>query len=89
MQLAKAPVVACLCRVAVRPTCQRAPPAQKPPRYTKSTLPSKVCQVCGRPFEWRKKWASVWADVKYCSERCRRQRSKGGGNVESTEAAGS
>jgi len=23
---------------------------------------------------WRKKWAKVWDEVKYCSERCRRQR---------------
>ena len=23
---------------------------------------------------WRKKWASVWEGVKYCSERCRRRR---------------
>ncbi|MEL6445202.1 MAG: DUF2256 domain-containing protein [Bacteroidota bacterium] len=47
------------------------------PRYTKSTLPSKTCAVCGRPFDWRKKWADVWDEVKYCSERCRRNRNKG------------
>jgi len=23
---------------------------------------------------WRKKWAKVWQEVKYCSERCRRHR---------------
>ncbi|MEM8601910.1 MAG: DUF2256 domain-containing protein, partial [Bacteroidota bacterium] len=46
----------------------------RPPRYTKSTLPSKTCAVCGRPFDWRKKWADVWDEVKYCSERCRRNR---------------
>jgi hypothetical protein len=28
-------------------------------RYTKSNLPSKDCEVCGRPFEWRKKWEKV------------------------------
>lgn len=39
----------------------------------KENLPQKVCLVCGLPFTWRKKWAKVWADVKYCSERCRRQ----------------
>jgi hypothetical protein len=32
--------------------------------YTKSNLPSKVCETCGRPFEWRKKWEKVWDDVK-------------------------
>ncbi|HQU81023.1 MAG TPA: DUF2256 domain-containing protein [Azonexus sp.] len=40
----------------------------------KSDLPSKTCICCGRPYFWRKKWAAVWAEVKYCSERCRRNR---------------
>ena len=35
----------------------------------------RVCARCGRPFAWRKKWARVWDRVKYCSERCRRERS--------------
>ncbi len=37
----------------------------------KSDLPRKTCVVCGRPFTWRKKWEKVWAEVKYCSDRCR------------------
>ncbi|TCJ19671.1 DUF2256 domain-containing protein [Flaviaesturariibacter flavus] len=37
----------------------------------KSDLPVKTCVACGRPFTWRKKWEKVWAEVKYCSERCR------------------
>jgi hypothetical protein len=37
----------------------------------KSDLPQKICVTCGRPFTWRKKWAKVWDDVKYCSDRCR------------------
>ena len=37
----------------------------------KSLLPSKTCVVCGRPFNWRKRWARCWAEVRYCSERCR------------------
>ncbi|MCM2680986.1 DUF2256 domain-containing protein [Echinimonas agarilytica] len=41
----------------------------------KSNLPSKVCCVCQRPFNWRKKWKRVWSEVKYCSQRCRRNRS--------------
>ena len=45
----------------------------KPRRYTKETLPQKVCRACGRPFAWRKKWARDWADVKYCSDRCGRR----------------
>lgn len=40
-------------------------------RYTKSTLPQKVCAACGRPFAWRKKWARDWDQVKTCSERCK------------------
>jgi hypothetical protein len=37
----------------------------------KSDLPTKVCATCGRPFAWRKKWERDWANVKYCSDRCR------------------
>ncbi|MFG6466900.1 DUF2256 domain-containing protein [Roseateles sp. BYS87W] len=40
----------------------------------KSYLPSKPCQACGRPMAWRKAWAKNWDEVKYCSERCRRDR---------------
>lgn len=40
----------------------------------KADLPQKTCAACGRPFAWRKKWAAVWDEVKYCSERCRRAR---------------
>ncbi len=36
--------------------------------------PTKICVVCGRPFQWRKKWKTVWDEVKYYSERCRGQR---------------
>jgi hypothetical protein len=38
----------------------------------KSDLPEKTCLACGRPFRWRKKWARVWDEVKYCSDACRR-----------------
>ncbi|MBC3808827.1 DUF2256 domain-containing protein [Undibacterium seohonense] len=40
----------------------------------KSDLPSKHCVTCGLPFAWRKKWEKVWESVKYCSERCQRNR---------------
>lgn len=40
----------------------------------KADLPTKLCPVCQRPFTWRKKWAKNWDEVRYCSERCRRQR---------------
>jgi len=41
----------------------------------KENLPEKNCIVCQRPFKWRKKWERVWDEVKYCSERCRRNKS--------------
>ncbi|WP_348730943.1 DUF2256 domain-containing protein [Rheinheimera texasensis] len=44
--------------------------------HHKLHLPEKICPVCRRPFQWRKKWQRDWATVKYCSERCRRS-SKG------------
>lgn len=40
----------------------------------KADLPSKICLVCGRSFSWRRKWARVWDEVKYCSDRCRQNR---------------
>lgn len=42
--------------------------------HSKPHLPTKICPVCGRPFAWRKKWERAWAEVLYCSERCRRAR---------------
>jgi len=37
----------------------------------KNSFAPKVCARCGLEFEWRKKWAKNWAEVKYCSDRCR------------------
>jgi hypothetical protein len=42
----------------------------------KAELPQKTCASCGRPFAWRKKWAKVWDEVKYCSDRCRAARNR-------------
>ncbi|HAX15743.1 MAG TPA: DUF2256 domain-containing protein [Leeuwenhoekiella sp.] len=42
--------------------------------HKKVNLPEKICATCGKPFAWRKKWAKNWEDVKYCSERCRRNK---------------
>ncbi|AZB33205.1 MULTISPECIES: DUF2256 domain-containing protein [Chryseobacterium] len=39
-----------------------------------SGLPSKICEVCGLPFNWRKKWKKNWDEVKYCSEKCRKNK---------------
>lgn len=42
------------------------------PRMRKtSELPTKACAACGRPFVWRKKWERDWANVIYCSDKCR------------------
>jgi hypothetical protein len=43
----------------------------------KTNLPSKVCETCKKPFNWRKKWKTEWPNVKYCSEKCRRERKAG------------
>tara|TARA_B110000003_G_scaffold133685_1_gene135689 strand:- start:33753 stop:33896 length:144 start_codon:yes stop_codon:yes gene_type:complete len=40
----------------------------------KQHLPEKNCIVCEKPFKWRKKWKKNWELVKYCGERCRRNK---------------
>ncbi|MEO6668342.1 MAG: DUF2256 domain-containing protein [Ferruginibacter sp.] len=40
----------------------------------KEHLPSKVCLACQRPFSWRKSWEKVWEDVRYCSDKCRKNK---------------
>lgn len=37
------------------------------------TTPEKICSVCGRRIEWRRKWARDWESVRYCGEACRRR----------------
>jgi hypothetical protein len=32
------------------------------------------CDSCGRRMTWRKAWAAVWPDVRWCSDACRRRR---------------
>lgn len=44
----------------------------------KAELPTKTCATCGLPFAYRAKWSKVWDEVKYCSERCRRNRGSKG-----------
>lgn len=43
----------------------------------KRDLPVKICPVCGRPFTWRRKWAKDWAQVRYCSDACRKGTPRG------------
>ncbi len=33
---------------------------------------TKACAVCGRTMKWRKSWAKNWAEVKFCSDSCRK-----------------
>lgn len=40
----------------------------------KQHLPQKLCDACGRPFVWRKKWERVWEKVRFCSGACRSRR---------------
>jgi hypothetical protein len=47
----------------------------------KADLPTKICAACGRPFAWRKKWAKVWDEVRYCSDRCRGERGSRGASA--------
>ena len=43
----------------------------------KGQLPTKICATCGLPFEYRKKWRNNWEAVKYCSEKCQRNKAAG------------
>lgn len=38
------------------------------------SLPTRVCQTCGRSFTWRKKWARDWEQVRYCSRSCQKHK---------------
>ncbi len=48
-----------------------------PKMRRKADLPTKICATCGRPFAWRKKWAAVWNEVRFCSDRCRAEKPGG------------
>lgn len=37
---------------------------------------SKVCESCGRLFEFRKKWEKNWPSIKYCSDECRKNKNR-------------
>ncbi|UAB75426.1 DUF2256 domain-containing protein [Mesoflavibacter sp. SCSIO 43206] len=47
-----------------------------PKGIAKQHLPTKICPVCQLPFTWRKKWEKNWDNVKYCSEKCRRNKTQ-------------
>ncbi len=37
----------------------------------KENLPTKTCETCKKPFQYRKKWERCWDEVKYCSQKCK------------------
>ncbi|MEN8885010.1 MAG: DUF2256 domain-containing protein [Winogradskyella sp.] len=45
-----------------------------PKGIKKQNLPQKTCLVCSKPFTWRKKWERDWDNIKYCSEKCKRNK---------------
>jgi hypothetical protein len=47
-------------------------------RINKAHLTQEICAACAKPFAWRKKWARDWAEVHYCSDRCRGNRQAAG-----------
>ncbi|MFL2860700.1 MAG: DUF2256 domain-containing protein [Pontiellaceae bacterium] len=42
----------------------------------KKNQPKKTCIVCNRSFQWRKKWANCWKEVRYCSKKCQQNRKR-------------
>ena len=36
--------------------------------------PEKFWGAIAENFTWRKKWDRVWNDVKYCSDKCRKNK---------------
>jgi len=42
--------------------------------HNKPNLPKKTCITCNKPFSWRKKWERNWDEVRFCSNRCKRER---------------
>jgi hypothetical protein len=39
-------------------------------------IENKICQSCGREIEYRKKWEKNWDQIKYCSDECRKNKSR-------------
>ncbi|MEM1329700.1 MAG: DUF2256 and DUF3253 domain-containing protein [Planctomycetota bacterium] len=47
----------------------------------------KPCAHCGREIQWRKKWERDWDQVRYCSDRCRKEAKRDRGQGELLEQA--
>ena len=37
-------------------------------------MKTKHCLSCGRPFSEQKRWEENWDNIKYCSQKCRRNK---------------
>ena len=57
-----------------RPVKVRFAPTGDPASLVNSITSGKADLACGLPFNWRKKWERDWDNVKYCSDRCRREK---------------
>ena len=44
------------------------------PAGTNDRGADRFCAACGRQIEWRRRWADVWDEIRYCSDACRRRR---------------
>lgn len=40
------------------------------------SIPEKTCASCGRSISYRKKWARNFEEVRYCSDACRKRRTR-------------
>jgi hypothetical protein len=45
-------------------------------RRSEPSPAERFCDSCGRRMTWRKSWAAVWPDVRWCSDACRRRKIK-------------
>ena len=43
---------------------------------SKNAPADKICESCGRSFEFRKKWERDWDQIKYCSDECKKNKNK-------------
>ena len=54
---------------------------RRTPESQETDRADKICRVCGRRIEWRRRWADRWAEIAVCSARCR------GTRLDDTDAA--
>ena len=57
-------------------------------RGVKKEVKNCAHQPCGKPFTWRKKWATDWDNVLYCSDKCKKEASTLRGRSSSSSSTG-